>query len=155
MYFLWPRYWKKKIARHSLGLDCVITRNNDGTNTVPADVELVLGDGVTFRIPKRTVIESDGTLRVSTQRIQLVDEAGNITENFPPGHGIGFSTYNEETSQESSFDMIGAIEEQEKEDKSDTGCNSTGTSQLQMLIVLLFFGIRQQKRERAKSHDQN
>lgn len=94
---------------------------------------------------------------MGAQGVQLVDEAGNIIENFPPGYGIGFSTYDEETSQESSFDMIGAIEEQEKEKKSDTGCNSTGTSQFQTLILLLFFWNKAAKKRkgRVKPHDKN
>jgi hypothetical protein len=128
-----------------LGLDDVITRNSDGTNTVIDDIELELGEGVVFRIPKGTSIESDGVIRVGEQGVQLVDEAGNIVETFPPGHGIGFSYYDEDTSQESSFDMLGTIKDQQKEKRSP-GCNNIDTATLQILMLVLFWVMKQQRK---------
>ena len=141
------------IAPLPFGLDDVIRRNSDGTNTITDDTELELGDGIALHLPKGTVIESDGIIRVGAQGAQFIDAAGNIVETFPPGHGIGFSYYDEGTSQESSFDMLGTIEEQQKEKKSNTGCNNIGTTTFQTLMLLLFLGIKQLKKERTNPHD--
>lgn len=117
-----------------------VIRNSDGTNTITKDVELELGDDVVFRFPKGTIVEKDGIIRVGPQGAQLVDAAGNV-RNFPPGHALGFSYVDENTSDDiveaGSFDILGTVEKQ----RSDTGCNNGITANIPVFVLWLFLEI--------------
>ena len=68
--------------------------------------------------------------------MQIVDAVGNI-EVFPPGHGIGFSYFDKDTSQEKSFDIVSTIEEQQEKKKAAPGCDSINSTIFMLTLLLL------------------